>query len=156
MLYNTVFLNDEWEKQKHKDDKKPTDKRTALVPPGCLLIVFTTVCYSRMKCKIIYHILKSLRCLFFSSIFVFSSLLCVSLFTFLPIHSLLFLLSITSYLFVFLGTCLYIFSFWLFSLFLCLSICLSGSWYISLGVCSLDYLMLASWPCGRINCIKHW
>lgn len=139
-----------------KMTKKPTDKRTALVPPGCLLIVFTTVCYSRMKCKIIYHILKSLRCLFFSSIFVFSSLLCVSLFTFLPIHSLLFLLSITSYLFVFLGTCLYIFSFWLFSLFLCLSICLSGSWYISLGVCSLDYLMLASWPCGRINCIKHW
>lgn len=139
MLYNTVFLNDEWEKQKHKDDKKKnTDKRTALVPPGCLLIVFTTVCYSRMKCKIIYHILKSLRCLFFSSFFVFSSLLCVSLFTFLPIHSLLFLLSITSYLFVFLGTCLYIFSFWLFSLFLCLSICLSGSWYISLGVCSPD------------------
>lgn len=139
MLYNTVFLNDEWEKQKHKDDKKKnTDKRTALVPPGCLLIVFTTVCYSRMKCKIIYHILKSPRCLFFSSFFVFSSLLCVSLFTFLPIHSLLFLLSITSYLFVFLGTCLYIFSFWLFSLFLCLSICLSGSWYISLGVCSPD------------------
>lgn len=47
-----------------KMTKKPTDKRTALVPPGCLLIVFTTVCYSRMKCKIIYHILKSLRCLF--------------------------------------------------------------------------------------------
>lgn len=30
------------------------------------------------------------------------------------------------------------------------SFSLSGSWYISLGVCSQDYLMLVSWPCGRL------
>lgn len=111
-----------------KMTKKHTDKRTALVPPGCLLIVFTTVCYSRMKCKIIYHILKSLRCLFFSSFFVFSSLLCVSLFTFLPIHSLLFLLSITC------SPSLLIFLFFLAHVFTFLAFDCSRSFFVSLSV----------------------
>lgn len=36
-----------------------TETETASVPQGCVFITFTTVCYSWMKCKIIYLILES-------------------------------------------------------------------------------------------------
>lgn len=71
-------------KQTQLHDKDThTYTQTAPVPPGCMFRMFTMVCYSWIKCKIIFQILESVSCLFSSSsLFLFSSL-CISLFCFL-------------------------------------------------------------------------
>lgn len=136
-----------------------TCTQTAPAPPGCMFIMLTTVCYSWIKCKIISDLgICASALLLLSLSLLFSSLylppLLPPFFRSSPPVPPYFFRPISPQLLVFLSH-VFTFSILIVPSLSSYSLYLSGSWYISLGVRSQDYLMLASWPCGRINCIKR-